>query len=144
MKKCFWVSLLLVYFSFSVHSQETRMPDTEKVWTYFNFDNTVEPILPAEGFRNIAISGTSQFTDGLCGSALTISDKGPFVLINHGRKDFPVEKGSMLLLFKHINRLAKKQGGLLKAHGHLFHYKFQGTEFLLMPQEILSSFLLVV
>jgi len=119
------------------------MPDTEKVWTYFNFDNTVEPILPAEGFRNIAISGTSQFTDGLCGSALTISDKGPFVLINHGRKDFPVEKGSMLLLFKPHKPLGKEARWLVEGAWASFSLQISGDRILAYatgnPQQFLAG-----
>ncbi|HOJ31840.1 MAG TPA: hypothetical protein PLP13_07415, partial [bacterium] len=130
MKRHSCLGLLLIFFSLSVHAQEARMPDTEVIWTYFNFDNTVEPILPADGFKNITVNQRPQFNNGLCNAALVISDEGPFVSINHGRKDFPVEKGSILLLFEPNKPLGNETMWLVEGSWASFSLHIEGDRML--------------
>lgn len=79
-------------------------PGADAIWTYFNFDGTEQPLLPAEPFRHATTIGRDdakiRYVDGRIGQALSVTPDDRFLSVAHGRTDFPTETGTMIIWFK--------------------------------------------
>jgi|GEM_PF-5921906 len=132
MRKLFWVVMCLVFLCFGGNKLWCAdMPGPEKVWTYFSFDGTTNPILPSEPFRGISVFGpepaTVKYTEGLSGNALSVVSGGGFVSVIHGRKDFPTERGTMIVWFKPNQPLGKEARWLVEGSWASFSLSIEGN-----------------